>query len=88
MLFRSQLRALFQIALASVFSAHTNFWQDNELVVSPDMRRRIKTFPIFDPHVRNLSSAGNSAAPILFEKMVEHLNKGRSAHRLVKRELH
>lgn len=83
-----QLKTNFLNALAKVFALHENFWDDKgNLVVDHIVKRKLATFPIEDPEVRRLASAGNMALPILFNMLTEHLDKGKRLHRLKKRDV-
>lgn len=80
-----QTKGNFLMVLASVMSAHGNFWTDDSrtiLKIDADMKRRLKKLPIHDPGVARLAAAGGAVGPTLFNIFVEHLNKGRSRHRL------
>lgn len=84
-----QTKGNFLTTLASVMSAHGNFWEDGAgttLSVDSDMKKRLKSFPLHDPSVERMAAAGNAVAPILFNMMVDHLNKQRSKNRLQARK--
>ena len=84
-----QTKGNFLITLASVMSAHANFWENGAstmLQIDADMRKRLKNFPIHDPSIERMAGAGSAVAPLLFNMMVEHLNKGRRQHRLQARD--
>jgi hypothetical protein len=79
----SYLRGSFLMAVGYVMAHHRNFWDDNKrLVVSPDMRRKLATFPVNDPQVASLSSASGTARNLLYQLLVNHLNSGKRTRRL------
>ena len=48
----SYMRSSFLVTLALVFTRHQNFWEDSRLVVPPELKRKISTFPINSPTVQ------------------------------------
>lgn len=76
------MRATFLWTLARLLSDHTDFWRDNRLVVVADLQRKIANFPVADPQVSNLSSAGGKARDILYVLLVNHVNSGRRTRKL------
>lgn len=83
----NQLKLTFMLALASMFSQHTNFWEGNKLVVDDQTIRKLTQFPMTDPTVATLSSAGGGGqgAVHLGILLTEHVNRGRRTNRLVPR---
>lgn len=84
-----QTKGNFLTTLAGVMSSHANFWEDGAgtvLKIDADMKKRLKTFPLHDPAIERLAAAGNAVMPILFNMMVDHLNKQRSKNRLQERK--
>lgn len=82
------LRSTFLFSLAKVLSEHTDFWQqdDARLVVSADLRRKMKSFPInTDQHLSNLAGSSGKAGEILSLLLVEHLDSGKRTKRLTSR---
>jgi hypothetical protein len=79
------LRGGFLNALAKVFDAHEEFWNEKRLVVDASVRRKLKAFPVADPHVAALASGGTASSAILFQTLVSHLNAGRRTRKLVAR---
>lgn len=77
------LKTGFIFSLAEVFSDHANFWDDAKLTVSKDLRRKLALFPINDPEVGRLASAGGPAGDILYELLVKHINSGKRTNKLV-----
>lgn len=83
----THLRGNFLITLAMVLNDHDNFWKGNDLVIDADFKKRIKSFPVTDPEVARLASAGHMAIILLYDMMVKHLNARRhEGNRLVRRK--
>lgn len=82
-----QLKGNFLVTLAKVFSLHSNFWNDDGTLLFVDANHRAKLagFPIQDPEVIRLAGAGNMALPILYQMLVEHMDKGKRTHQLKRR---
>jgi hypothetical protein len=80
----SQLKGTFLITLSRIFSNHEDFWQmsDRKLTVTPEVKKKLASFPLGDPTVQNLASAGGKAAHILYGMLRDHLDKGKVKHRL------
>ncbi len=78
------LRDTFLQQLARVLSDHTTFWDDNKLVVSRELRKKIAQFPTNDPTVMNLAGASGKARTMLYQLIVDHINSGKRQHRLVR----
>lgn len=79
------LRAAFLITLAQVFSDHFDFWQDDEakkLFVDIDMRRKLALFPLTDPNIAGLITGGAKGGGLLYQLIVNHLNKGKRSRHL------
>jgi hypothetical protein len=76
------LKAGFLWCLAELLSGHENFWRGNRLFVEAKTMRKIKLFPLTDPHVKELAGAGGQARNILLTMMVDHINSGRREGRL------
>jgi len=82
----AHLRQTFLICLALLFSRHETFWKGNRLFIDKDLKRKIASFPINDPQIRNLASSGGHAGKILLQYMLEHVNSGKRTRRLVERK--
>ena len=82
-----QMRGNILLTTAAVLAAHEDFWVDGErrLVVENSVLSKFRTFPLGDPEIMRLASAGHMAIRILFDLMVEHLNKGKRKNRLRQR---
>lgn len=82
----SYLKENFLIVLATLLSRHEVFWRGDRLFIEAPLARKIATFPVSDPHVASLASAGSTAQTILFQLMVEHINSGKRTKRLQPRD--
>lgn len=92
----AQARVSFLAPLALVLSEHCNFWcgkHETELHVDTDMRKRLAAFPISDPAVAQIISAGGIGSgtgqrtrALLYSMICDHLNKNRSVNRLQNRK--
>lgn len=81
------LRSNFLVTLSRVFSDHEDFWRDAHLYVDTDLRRKLATFPLSDPHISALAAGGQaSARSLMYELVIKHINSGRRAHRLTARK--
>lgn len=80
----TQLRANFLECLAEVFSMHKVFWTGNRLTVPRDMVKKLQSFPIADPTVKQLASASSQARRMLYQLIVDHINKGKRTRRIEK----
>jgi hypothetical protein len=80
----THLRGGFLFALALTFARHKNFWDEHRrLIVPPDIRKKLGTFPIQDPTVIQLASSGTTVKTMLLNMLVEHLNSSKRTRRLV-----
>ena len=82
------LKFTFMTCLAEIFSNHFDFWRENKLFVEADLIRKIKLFPLADPNVRNLCSAGGMANRLLYRLLVDHINRGKTSRRLKERVIY
>ncbi len=78
----THLRGNFLAVLAKLLANHSDFWDGNKLVVSADQRKKLKSFPMQDPEIIRLASAGRTTGPILLHMLKEHFNKGKRQNRL------
>jgi hypothetical protein len=76
------LKVGFLFTIAVVISDHTNFWKDSELHFPKDIRSKFSTFPVTDPDINRMASAGGAAQEILYQVIVKHINKGKTVNRL------
>jgi len=78
------LRAGFLYSLANVLREHRNFWDGRKLIIPSPFRKKLGSFPIQDPAVKqHMGSAGPSAH--LQYLLIEHFNYNAREHRLVQR---
>jgi len=75
----------FLVSLATILDRHVNFWDGARLIIPANLRRKIAGFPVTDPNVQNLASAGGAAKFMLENLLVTHINSGKRQHRLVQR---
>lgn len=81
-----QLRQVFMLALAKLFTEHTSFWKDeSKFFVEAPLIRKLSMFPVTDPTVQSLASSSGKALDMLFTLFVEHVNSGKRTRRLVRR---
>lgn len=81
---QAHLRGNFLVTLGTLFSRNPQLWRDGKRIfMDSKTRQRLATFPINDPEIRRLCSAGTMVLPTLYNYLLEHMNKGKSKHRLV-----
>jgi len=79
----THLKGTFLKTLAILFARHTHvFWKDKRFVIEKDMQRKLSSFPVMDPAVVNLASAGGKARNMMYQLMLDHLNAGKRTKRL------
>jgi hypothetical protein len=76
------IRGTFLLTLTALLNRHEDFWEDSVLKVPLAHRRKMATFPLNDPGVSRLCSAGGSSANILYPMLVDHINSGKKLYRL------
>jgi hypothetical protein len=76
------LKVGFLKTMARVFSDHKDFWADCNFVCNTDLRKKLATFPLMDPHIASLCASAGSSMRILYEMIVTHLNSGKRSRRL------
>ncbi len=81
------IRATFLLTIARVLSNHELFWRDNRLLVEADLRKKLATFPSYDPTVVSISAQGSTVDRELYRMFVEHLNRGKRNRRLFERQV-
>lgn len=80
----THLRGGFLSALALTIAHHRNFWDENrKLVITPDMRRKLASFPINTEAVRGLAASNAKGQTLLYGFLVNHLNSGKRVNKLV-----
>jgi len=67
------LKQGFLLALAKLFSSHTDFWVGESLRVSETYIKKLTKFPLDDPSVTLLASSSGKATDGLLFMLVEHL---------------
>ncbi len=82
------LRLNFLTTLAMVLSDHEDFWtnDDKKLFVNMDLKRKIGAFPLNDPEITRVATAGGMARRILYNLLVQHINSGKRTKRLTERQ--
>jgi hypothetical protein len=73
------------LTIAKVLSDHEEFWHEKELFISLPMAREFKKIDPLDPENRRLSGGNQNGRILLYQMMINQLNKGRSTRRLVDR---
>lgn len=79
------IKGTFLDVLARIVADHFDFWRqpdERRLVVEATLRRKLALFPLYDPQVSNLASAGGKARDLLYLLMVDHINSGKRTKRL------
>lgn len=78
-----QLKGNFLTTVGRVLASHKNFWEENgHLFVDALARKKLAAFAVSDPEVMRLSGAGTMAQPILYQMLVDHMNKGKRINHL------
>ncbi len=78
------IKFAFMRTLAQVFADHKSFWSETKLAIDPRDSQKMRAFPIGDPGVIGLINSGSGVNPMLYQKIVAHLNAGRRTTRMVK----
>ncbi len=80
----THLRGGFLAALALTFAHHRNFWDANrKLVITPDIRRKLASFPINTEAVKGLAASNAKGQTLLYGFLINHLNSGKRINKLV-----
>jgi hypothetical protein len=77
------LKNAYLVALANVMSDHHDFWNAKRLHITSEHKKKLNTFPINDPEIKNLAGSSGLAANAIAYHLIQHLNKGR--HNLLDR---
>jgi hypothetical protein len=80
---QAHLRSNFITTLGSFLSRNSSLWTEESqrrLHVDSKTRHRLAVFPIADPEIRRLCSAGTMVLPTLYAYLLNHMNKGKSKH--------
>lgn len=81
-----QIKEVFLLALAWLFSDYLNFWQGDFLFVEASLRRKLKQFNLRDPDVERLAGSGGRSREILYLLLRNHINSGKRTQHLQMRE--
>ena len=77
------MRGSFLWCLADIFSTYQKvFFSGHKLVVDRTWVKKLALFPLDDPNMCKLASAGGSSRDMLKEYIVRHLNSGKRTKRL------
>jgi hypothetical protein len=79
------LKAGFLLALAQMFSDHSNFWEETKLSIDKQTQQKLATFPMRDTTVVSLSNQGGKSTEYLAQLLADHINKGRRTNKLSRR---
>ncbi len=80
------IKATFLLTLARLLSNHEVFWKDEKRIfMEADLKRKLAQFPLQDPTVIQLASAGSKVDMYLYKLIVEHLNRGKRSKHLQER---
>lgn len=79
------LRGNFMNSLANVLSDHSDFWEDDALVLDRAFINKMKSFPLDDPSIQRLAAGGSTTGLILYRHLVDHLNKNKQQSRYIRR---
>lgn len=77
-----QIKGTFICAIADVITRHDDFWTENRLRFDPDFVQKLAKFPLRDPEVMRLASAGGKAKEMLMMMIIGHINSGKRTRRL------
>jgi len=75
-------KQMFLYSLANVISDHLNFWDSEKLTIRAADGRKIGSFPIADPTVRQLSGGASTSGDMLYELLKRHFDSGKRTHKL------
>jgi hypothetical protein len=80
------LKGNFMMALAGIFSDYEEFWVNDRLTISADLKRKLGTFAITDPYVKELASSGGRTTVMLENLIIIHINSGKRTRHLKRRD--
>lgn len=81
----THIKQRFLHILAELISDHHNFWGDEKgtmLQIKAADGRKLASFPIADPQVRELSGGSSSSGDMLYTLMERHFNSGKRTGKL------
>jgi hypothetical protein len=80
------LKANWLSVVALMFARHANFWaakEKNKLFIDVNMKRKLRTFRITEPHMSGMIRAGGSTMiPLIYASLIAHMNSGKRVHKL------
>lgn len=81
---QAHLRTNFMMTLGRFIANNPSLWSEDgkRFFVDSKTRQRFSSFPINDPEIRRLCSAGTMAMPSLYRHLLDHMNKGMKKHKL------
>jgi len=83
---QGHLRGNFLMTLGTFIANNAQLWDSNGRRIKIDTKTmdRFRTFPVDDPEIRRLCSAGaGMILPLLYRYLLDHMNKHRSKNRFV-----
>ena len=81
------IKGTFLMTLAKLMSDKKDFWAGDKLFISLPIKRKLQSFPLNDPTVKNLTGSGGKALDLLYAMIRDHINSGKRTHRLRDREV-
>lgn len=81
---QGHLRGNFIAILSGFISNNPQLWSDDDqrsIVIDPQSLARFKSFPVNDPEIRRLASAGTMVLPTLYNYLLNHMNKHMKKHK-------
>lgn len=85
----AHLKGGFLQMLATFLSDHEDFWRGVrgwKLFIDVDLKRKIASFGLTDPHVAALCSSAGASRKILYGLLLEHVNSGKRFKQLKRRK--
>lgn len=70
--------------MATVLAEHKTFWEGTRLDVPRGFTDKLKKFPIAAPEIAALIQSSSGVNPILYSRLVAHLDSGKRTGRMVK----
>lgn len=85
----SYMNSAFLSTLARIFADHTDFWRgdkEERLTIVRPIVVKLKSFPVDDPTIVNLSKSGGASSEVLYNLIIKHINSGKRTQRLTARK--
>jgi hypothetical protein len=77
------IKGTFMLTLARLFADHQTFWKGQRLDIAAYDIGKLRTFPIRDPSMERIISAGGSKVnALLYAQLISHLNSGRRTRKI------